>query len=105
MRSLGQKTGHYLLIIFLMVGFPHFILFAQEPKNPLPIVPPAGHPRLFLRPADLPEMQRRMADPFFAKAWKRVMDQSAVDFDGQLSNRPANYDTRLHDVAESCALR
>jgi hypothetical protein len=69
------------------------------------ITPPAGHPRLFVRSTQVAGLKARAAEPFFAKAWDQVLENSASAFDGTLSAGPANYIPRIHDVAEACALR
>jgi hypothetical protein len=49
-----------------------------------PILPPAGHPRLLLRSADLPEMKRRLDDPAFARFTKRAKSLSESGWNGEL---------------------
>ena len=80
------------------------VLFAQT-TPPSSITPPAGHPRLFVRPDGVAELQARTRAPFFAKAWQQALKNSAVAFDGTLPATAANYDPRIHDVSEACALR
>lgn len=78
---------------------------AAEPYPKPPITPPAGHPRLFARPADVPGLKARMTNPFFAKSWRHILENSARAFDGTLATGPANYVPEIHEVAEACALR
>ena len=94
-----------------------------------PILPPSGHPRLLLRSADLAEMKRRLGDPAFARFAQRAKSLSESGWNGQLPvpeqfdraprnwmewgrssrglapSETQNYDPRLHDLIECCALR
>lgn len=70
-----------------------------------PITPPAGHPRLFVRAADVAGLKARTTQPFFAKAWRQVLKNSVDPFDGTLAAGPDNYVPSIHDIAEACALR
>ncbi|MEI7730236.1 MAG: heparinase II/III family protein [Verrucomicrobiota bacterium] len=94
-----------------------------------PILPPAGHPRLLLRSTDLPEMRRRLGEPAFTRFAKRVRALSESGWNGELPvperfdsaprnwmewgrssrglapSKTQNYDPRLHDLIEFCALR
>lgn len=94
-----------------------------------PILPPSGHPRLLLRSADLAEMKRRLGDPAFARFAKRAKSLSESGWNGELPvpeqfdrahrnwmewgrssrgiapSETQNYDPRLHDLIECCALR
>lgn len=84
-----------------------FLILAMAPAlfpEP-PVLPPPGHPRLFLRTADLPEMRRRMTDAFYSRAWNRVLAQGSNTFSGTLTPGPSNYDPRIHDGIEAGALR
>ena len=78
--------------------------FAQSTPSSS-ITPPAGHPRLFVRPAGLAGLKARTRTPFFAKAWQQALKNSASVFDGTLPATAANYDQRIHDASEACALR
>jgi heparin/heparan-sulfate lyase len=92
------------------------------------VLPPAGHPRLLMRPSDLLEMKRRLGDPAFARYTKRARTLSEAAWNGELPvpkqvdtaprnhmewgrssrglapSETQNYDPRLHDLIESCAL-
>ena len=94
-----------------------------------PVLPPAGHPRLMVRPADLPDMKRRFGDPAFARFAARARALSESGWNGELPvparfdtaprnwmewgrssrglapSKSQNYDPRLHDLIECCALR
>lgn len=79
--------------------------YAVESGPSALITPPAGHPRLFVRAADVSGLKARIRNPFYAKAWRQALQNSVSDFDGTLAAGPANYDPRIHDVVEACALR
>jgi Heparinase II/III-like protein len=101
-------------------------LLAEEAKE-LPIVPPKGHPRLLILPSDLGEMKRRYADPHFENFKHRVLALTECGWMGELPvpsgfdpkeqnwmelgrgnttpTKEQNYDPRLHDLIEFCAVR
>ncbi|MEI8291039.1 MAG: heparin/heparin-sulfate lyase HepB [Verrucomicrobiota bacterium] len=90
--------------LIILAGFA-VSAFTAEPIPPLPVTPPAGHPRLFVRSSDVADLKARMTDPIFGKAWRQVLLHSTSTFDGTLASTPANYVPRIHDVGEACALR
>ena len=90
--------------LIILAGFA-VSAFTAEPISPLPVTPPAGHPRLFVRSNDVAGLKARMTDPIFGKAWRQVLVYSTSTFDGTLASTPANYVPRIHDVGEACALR
>jgi heparin/heparan-sulfate lyase len=70
-----------------------------------PVVPPPGHPRVFLRAGDLPALRQRFADPRFAAFAAATQKASADAWDGTLEGGVANFTPRIHAVIEACALR
>jgi heparin/heparan-sulfate lyase len=106
-------------------------LRSEEAGKPFipPVLPPPGHPRLLLRSSDLAEMMRRLGDPAFARFAKRARALSESGWNGELPvperfdaaprnwmewgrssrglapSQSQNYDPRLHDLVECCALR
>ncbi len=94
-----------LTLTFFFLNLSLHSVQTEDIGYQLKVLPPPGHPRLFLRTNDLSEMKRRTTDPFYAKAWKRILEQSEVPWDGKLSPNAGNYDSRIHDIAEACALR
>lgn len=45
----------------------------QRLRNAIPPVP-AGHPRVYLRPGDLPAIRQKIASPSFQRAWREVTE-------------------------------
>jgi Heparinase II/III-like protein/Heparinase II C-terminal domain len=70
-----------------------------------PMVPPPGHPRVFLRTADLPTLRQRFINPRFAAFATAIRAGSEDSWDGTLEAGPANFTPRIHTVIEACALR
>ena len=70
-----------------------------------PMAPPSGHPRVFLRAADLPALRQRFADPRFAAFAKATRAGSEDSWNGALAAGPDNYTPRIQTVIEACALR
>src|SRR5687768_11676108 len=56
--------------IFLLTSL--LLPTAPKPKTPTPPAVPAGHPRVFVRAADLPDIKAKLTSPEFADAWNQV---------------------------------
>jgi heparin/heparan-sulfate lyase len=52
-------------------AFMMILTFAAEDRAKIPAVP-SGHPRVYVRPEDLPDIRRKLEMPEFAEIWKAV---------------------------------
>lgn len=74
---------------------------------PPPILPPAGHPRVLLRAADLPTIRQRLTQPESLPFIKRVRELAARKITGELPDKPISqygcYDEGILRVIEAKA--
>ncbi len=73
-----------------LLGALAIVLCSAAHAADLP-VPPAGHPRLMLRPEELPRLRRRYNSPQMADVKARLLEQARATDDGHLpEGRPEN---------------
>lgn len=87
----------FVLAAALVVAVP----FASAVSADLPVLPPAGHPRVLLRPEQLPAIRASRNDPALQAAWAELRRRAALPPDYQPAPR---YDLAVMHAAEASAL-
>ncbi|QHW00380.1 heparin/heparin-sulfate lyase HepB [Spirosoma endbachense] len=64
-------------------------------------IPPAQHPRLYLRAEDIPELKKKATSPLLKDCWKKIVSAAALSTDGYL---PLTGETHNNNVAVSNAI-
>ena len=76
------------------------------PPPPPPVTPPAGHPRLYVRPDTVKVFGERLRQKSFADYANVVKESSELTWDGTLPDKNGTtYDAILHARIEACAVR
>ncbi len=79
----NNATGQYYLDDFLLkkLSGP---LPIDNPYPAPPVLPPAEHPRLFVRASDLDEIRSNLAEAEVKEAWDRMLDAAEQSYTGML---------------------
>ena len=80
----NNPTGNYYLDDFVCRLSTPTTTPAENPYPTPPVLPPAEHPRLFVRAADLDEIRSRLAHAEVKDAWEHMLDAAEQSFTGEL---------------------
>ncbi|WP_256761025.1 heparin/heparin-sulfate lyase HepB [Cohnella sp. WQ 127256] len=79
----NKSTGHYYLDDFVLRKHSGTTPIVNPYPAP-PVLPPAEHPRLFVRATDLDEIRSRIAHAEVKDAWENMLDAAGQSFTGEL---------------------
>lgn len=90
------------LLTCLVLGVSAACAAVDLPWGEPPFVPPAGHPRVLLRPDDLARVRAEREDPALAASWSELRRRSYLP--GDYTPEP-RYDLAVMQAAEATAFR
>ncbi len=93
-----------MLLSFRLLPFISALILGPSliaaPASAVPVLPPAGHPRVLVRPENLPAVRAAQADPALRGAWVELRRRAALP----AGYKPApRYDLAVMQAAESAA--
>lgn len=93
-----------VLALFIAVSSLCPVTNYANPYPAPPYFPPAGHPRLFVRGADLPVIKQRFESSVMSGIRGAILNHAGYTSSGAVTGTPPNYNTDIRSKIEANAL-